>query len=138
MKRARMTPLTKPKKFSIVPGERTQSGGPALGHRKLEILRLVAKGLTNAQIAKRLFLSESTIKQYLRAAYKVLGVKNRTEAAQLFQQRALERTVYTPSLVALIISALPTVKELSVAQTGSFELMAVSAKDQAMFSSPRS
>ena len=58
----------------------------ALGHRKLEILGLVAEGLTNAQIAKRLFLSESTVKQHLRAAYKVLGVKNRTEAAQLFLQ----------------------------------------------------
>ena len=63
----------------------------ALGHRKLEILELVAEGGTNAQIAKRLFLSESTVKQHLRAAYKVLGVKNRTEAAQLFRQRALER-----------------------------------------------
>jgi DNA-binding NarL/FixJ family response regulator len=54
-----------------------------LGERKVEILDLVAKGLTNAQIAKRLYLAESTIKQHLRAAYKRLGVKNRTEAARL-------------------------------------------------------
>jgi DNA-binding NarL/FixJ family response regulator len=58
----------------------------ALGRRKLEILGLVAEGLTNAQIAKRLFLSESTVKQHLRFAYKVLGVKNRTKAAQLLRQ----------------------------------------------------
>ncbi len=55
--------------------------------RQREILELVAKGLTNAQIAKRLFLSESTIKQHLRAAYKLLGVRNRTEAGRLFVRK---------------------------------------------------
>ena len=54
-----------------------------LSARQREILKLVGEGLTNAQIAKKLFLSESTVKQHLRAAYKVLGVKNRTEAAKL-------------------------------------------------------
>jgi DNA-binding NarL/FixJ family response regulator len=54
-----------------------------LGARKLEILEMVAEGLSNAQIAKRLYLSESTIKQHLRSAYKVLGVKNRNQAAGL-------------------------------------------------------
>ncbi len=55
----------------------------ALSARQREILRLVDEGLTNAQIAKRLFLSESTVKQHLRGAYKLLGVNNRTEAARL-------------------------------------------------------
>jgi DNA-binding NarL/FixJ family response regulator len=40
------------------------------------------EGLSNAEIAERLYLSESTIKQHLRAAYKLLGVRNRTEAAK--------------------------------------------------------
>ena len=53
--------------------------------RQREILAYVAEGLSNAQIAQRLFLSESTIKQHLRAAYKSLGVNNRTEAAKLFR-----------------------------------------------------
>ena len=52
--------------------------------RQREILTLVGEGLSNAQIARKLFLTESTIKQHLRAAYKVLGVKNRTEAARFF------------------------------------------------------
>lgn len=56
-----------------------------LSKRQREILELVDEGLTNAQIAKRLFLTESTIKQHLRAAYKVLGVSNRTEAARLIR-----------------------------------------------------
>jgi DNA-binding NarL/FixJ family response regulator len=54
--------------------------------RQHEILRLVAEGLTNAQIAQRLFLSEFTVKQHLRAAYKTLGVKNRTEASRLIRR----------------------------------------------------
>lgn len=54
--------------------------------RQQEILGLIAKGLTNAQIAQRLFLSESTVKQHLRATYKVLGVSNRTEAARLHSE----------------------------------------------------
>lgn len=55
----------------------------ALSARQREILDLVVEGLSNAEIGKRLYLSESTIKQHLRATYKVLGVKNRTEAARL-------------------------------------------------------
>lgn len=53
--------------------------------RQREVLHLVAEGLTNAQIARRLFLSEYTIKQHLRAAYGLLGVRNRTEAARLYK-----------------------------------------------------
>jgi DNA-binding NarL/FixJ family response regulator len=58
-----------------------------LSPRKQEILGMVAEGLSNAQIARRSFLSESTIKQHLRAVYKVLGVKNRTQAAAVFRRR---------------------------------------------------
>jgi DNA-binding NarL/FixJ family response regulator len=64
-------------------------GGPdlsALSGRKLEILELAAEGLSNAQIARRLFVSESTVKQHLRAAYKVLGAKNRREASTIVWQ----------------------------------------------------
>lgn len=53
-----------------------------LSVRQREILEMVAEGLSNAEIAGRLYLSESTIKQHLRAAYKLLGVRNRTEAAK--------------------------------------------------------
>jgi DNA-binding NarL/FixJ family response regulator len=54
-----------------------------LSERQREILELVGEGLANAEIAERLYLTESTIKQHLRAVYKALGVKNRTEAARL-------------------------------------------------------
>jgi DNA-binding NarL/FixJ family response regulator len=58
-----------------------------LSARHREVLELVGEGLSNAQIAQRMFLSESTIKQHLRAAYKLLGAKNRTEAAALLRGR---------------------------------------------------
>jgi DNA-binding NarL/FixJ family response regulator len=57
-----------------------------LSVRQREILGHVVEGLSNAEIGRRLYLSESTIKQHLRAAYKLLGVSNRTEAANLFRR----------------------------------------------------
>lgn len=57
-----------------------------LSTRQQEILELVGEGLTNAHIARRLFLSESTVKQHLRAAYKLMGVRNRTEATNYMRK----------------------------------------------------
>ena len=68
-----------------------QNEKPKLGDlsaRQGEILEMVVEGLSNAQIAGRLYLSESTIKQHLRAAYKVLGVRNRTQAAKTMREHA--------------------------------------------------
>jgi DNA-binding NarL/FixJ family response regulator len=53
--------------------------------RQREIIGLVCEGLSNAQIAKRLFVTESTIKQHLRTAYKLLKVRNRVQAAKLLR-----------------------------------------------------
>src|SRR5215218_6275514 len=66
--------------------ENPKIGG--LSARQREILEMVVEGMSNAQIAGRLYLSESTIKQHLRGTYKVLGVRNRTEAAKLMRQHA--------------------------------------------------
>ncbi len=56
-----------------------------LSARQREVLELAADGLSNAQIARRLYLSEATIKQHLSGAYKLLGVKNRVEATRLIR-----------------------------------------------------
>jgi len=69
----------------------SQNENPKIGDlsaRQREILELVVEGLSNAEIAGRLYLSESTIKQHLRAVYKVLGVRNRTEAAKTMRDAA--------------------------------------------------
>jgi DNA-binding NarL/FixJ family response regulator len=69
----------------------SQNENPKIGNlsaRGREILEMVVEGLSNAQIAGRLYLSESTIKQHLRAVYKELGVRNRTEAAKTMRDAA--------------------------------------------------
>jgi DNA-binding NarL/FixJ family response regulator len=69
----------------------SQNENPKIGDlsaRQREILEMVVEGLSNAEIAGRLYLSESTIKQHLRAVYKVLGVRNRTEAAKTMREQA--------------------------------------------------
>jgi DNA-binding NarL/FixJ family response regulator len=65
-----------------------QSGDlAALSVRQREILGYVVEGLSNAEIGRRLYLSESSIKQHLRAAYKLLGVHTRAEAAKMLKSR---------------------------------------------------
>jgi len=52
-----------------------------LSDRELEILEHVTRGLSNAQIARTLWVSEQTVKFHLSRIYKKLGVSSRTEAA---------------------------------------------------------
>ena len=69
----------------------SQNENPKIGElsaRQREILEMVVEGMSNAQIAERLYLSESTIKQHLRGTYKALGVRNRTEAAKTMREHA--------------------------------------------------
>ena len=57
-------------------------GSLRLTTRETEVLGLVALGLTNAQIAARLFLSRRTIDQHLSSIYNRLGVSSRTAATR--------------------------------------------------------
>jgi DNA-binding NarL/FixJ family response regulator len=50
--------------------------------RELEILRLAADGYTNGQVARRLWVTEQTVKFHLSNTYRKLGVSNRTEASR--------------------------------------------------------
>jgi DNA-binding NarL/FixJ family response regulator len=53
-----------------------------LTHRELEILQLVAEGLTNSRIARKLWVTEQTVKFHLSNTYRKLGVANRTQASR--------------------------------------------------------
>ena len=53
----------------------------SLTRREREVLRLVADGLSNREVAGKLFISEVTVKVHLRHIYEKLGVRNRMEAA---------------------------------------------------------
>ncbi len=51
-----------------------------LSEREIEVLQLIAEGLTNQLIATRLYLSLNTVKAHTRNIYGKLGVNNRTQA----------------------------------------------------------
>ena len=73
------------------PNAKYESFKLGLSPREEEILNLLAAGYLNKQIAKCLYVTESTVKNHLRHIYKKLGVSNRTEAAM----RALALRGYT-------------------------------------------
>ena len=54
--------------------------GPALSPREIEVLRLVARGLSNGEIGQALFIGEATVKTHLLRAFAKLGVSDRTAA----------------------------------------------------------
>ena len=61
-----------------------------LTKREVEILRLVAEGLTNEEIGKRIFISEKTVKTHLTNIFDKLKVNNRFKAALLIMNRPSE------------------------------------------------
>ena len=72
---------------TAVPREVSQD--TPLTRREVEILRLAAEGASNAEIAKRLWVTEQTVKFHLSNSYRKLGVSNRTEAGLWAQRNGL-------------------------------------------------
>lgn len=54
-----------------------------LSEREVDVIRLAARGLENAEIASEMFLATDTIKTHMRRAMAKLGAKNRAQAAAL-------------------------------------------------------
>lgn len=63
-----------------------------LSEREREVLRLLAEGLGNSEIARALFLSEGTVKNYVSIIFSKLGVADRTQAAILAIRLGLVRS----------------------------------------------
>jgi DNA-binding NarL/FixJ family response regulator len=56
---------------------------PALTSREKQVLGMVTLGFANSEIARKLYLAESTVKSHLSSAFAKLGVRSRSEAAAL-------------------------------------------------------
>ena len=65
--------------------------GGGLSDRNREVLALVAKGFSNAEIAAMLGISEDGVKNHLRTVFRVLGASNRAEAVMLAGSEGLLR-----------------------------------------------
>ena len=64
-------------------------GDLPLTRRELEILKLAAAGFTNGEIARRLWVTEQTVKFHLRNVYRKLNVTNRTQASHIAYVKGL-------------------------------------------------
>ena len=58
--------------------------------RQADVVKLVTKGLSNSEIARRLNISENTVKQHAHAAYRALGVSSRTEAMVMLTKMGIK------------------------------------------------
>jgi DNA-binding CsgD family transcriptional regulator len=64
------------------PAETVDAAPNGLSRRESEVLRLVARGLTNAEIATELFISPRTVEQHLRRIYDKLDIRSRSAATR--------------------------------------------------------
>ncbi len=70
-------------------GQAPTTFDPDLSQRELDVLRLVAKGLNNAEISEQLHVTQGTVRNYVSAILAKLGVKDRTQAALLAVKHGL-------------------------------------------------
>ena len=81
---------------AVGPG-RKSGRGPALSARELEVLRLVADGRTNGEIAEQLFITRKTAGVHVTHILDKLGVSNRVEAAMVAARAGLLSNEETPA-----------------------------------------
>lgn len=60
-----------------------QPAAPLLSMREKQVLGMVVLGFSNGEIARRLFIADSTVKSHLNSAFRKLGVRSRQQAAAL-------------------------------------------------------
>lgn len=85
----RLTGSEHPPDAGSAPDPSGPAAEPRLSGQECAILRLVARGRTNREIAAQLFLSEKTVRNYLSSVLDKLGLRNRAEAAAYAAQHGL-------------------------------------------------
>jgi two-component system, NarL family, response regulator LiaR len=85
-----LEPVVASKLLEHMSGQRAEAAAlDQLTEREMEVLRLLARGRTNKEIATELFITERTVKFYVSAILSKLGAGNRTEAVTIAAQRGL-------------------------------------------------
>jgi two-component system, NarL family, response regulator LiaR len=84
----REVPVSVPAEGPFIPDERKRED-LHITRRELEILELIAQGLSNREIAEKLFVSESTVKTHSSRVFDKLGARRRTQAVQLGKEFGL-------------------------------------------------
>lgn len=72
--------------YRIHPRPQATNNATPLSHREIDVLQAASWGLSNQEIAEKLFISLSTVKSHLSSIYSKLGVKRRTQAIDLGRQ----------------------------------------------------
>jgi DNA-binding NarL/FixJ family response regulator len=68
-----------------------------LTRRELEVLRMLAEGETNAGIARRLIVSEDTVKTHVKHILRKLGVRNRSQAVSRYFRTRISADLEAPA-----------------------------------------
>lgn len=80
-------PVPVPREPGVVDAGRIEALG--ITPRELEVLQLIAEGLSNKEMAERLFVSENTVKTHTSRVFDKLGASRRTQAVQMAKSQGI-------------------------------------------------